>query len=96
MLTLLLPLFLFIWQARNDGAMVLNGKSDPRDTTYPANRRDFGFHQQVKMHTLTKRRARLFLFLINLNFYRQRLNNTRYLFGARLLFLQYYIVHFCF
>ena len=29
--------------------MVLNGKSDPRDTTHPANRRA----QQVKMHTLT-------------------------------------------
>ena len=131
MLTLLLPLFLFIfiWQARNDGAMVLNGKSDPRDTTHPAvkmhtltdfqlyvqnmdrsvtflgspgeerhthpaNRR-FGWMDLTRV-TLTERRARLFLFLINLNFYRQRLNNTRYLFGARLLFLQYYIVHVCF
>ena len=29
--------------------MVLNGKSDPRDSSHPANRRA----QQVKMHTLT-------------------------------------------
>ena len=120
--------------------MVLNGKSDPRDTTHPA----------VRMHTLTDfqlyvqnmgrsvtflgspgeerhkvfvwslsfifiilHRTRLFLTLINLNFYRQRSmyrnwvvplpslvplvrKDTRYLFGARLLFLQYYIVHVCF
>ena len=111
MLTLLLLLFLFIWQARNDNAMVLNGKSDPRDTTHPAvkmhtltdfqlyvqnmdrsvtflgspgeerhthpaNRR-FGWMDLTRV-TLTERRARLFLFLINL----QRLNNTRYLVGA--------------
>ena len=83
--------------------MVLNGKSDRRDTTHPANRRA----QQVKMHTLTDFQlyvqnigrsvtflgspgeerhkvfvwsssfiftilhpARLFLSLVNLNFYR--------------------------
>ena len=113
MLTLLLPLFLFIfiWQARNDGVMVLNGKSDPRDTTHPAVKMhtltDFQLYVQnmdcsvtflgspgeerhthpangrfgwmdLTQVTLTERRARLFLFLINL----QRLNNTRYLVGA--------------
>ena len=96
--------------------MVLNGKSDPRDTTHLANRRaDFQLCVQNIGRSVTflgspgeerhkvfvfsssfiftiLHHAPLFIILINLNFYRQQLNNTRYLFGARLLLLQYYIV----
>ena len=77
-----------------DRSVTFLGSPGEERHTHPANRR-FGWMDLTRV-TLTERRARLFLFLINLNFYRQRLNNTRYLFGARLLFLQYYIVHVCF
>jgi hypothetical protein len=58
--------------ARTDGAMVLNGKSDPRDTTHPAIKLHKVFFWSSSFIFTILHRARLFLSLVNLNFYRYR------------------------